>query len=239
MQHQDTATRSFCRTHCCAVSRNRSRFHIRLFILMFVAGGTITAQNVFTFRYFGLTIHPFGDQTAAIQPYKLDKHAKFVANFGGFVSVDHYIFKDLVCVTAMQGVFTDCSGGPGGFSHLGLRALVYEKRKHRFMLGLGPILYYRRDWNRFDIYVDHGTFHQYHSRSLGDIQWRVFPVAGEFAWHWQISEQLDFNLGFTPGLPLACSFSAGISWWPQRPEPQKTTIKIYVPRKKKGKPGSQ
>jgi hypothetical protein len=193
------------------------------------------AQTSFSFRYFGMTIHPFGDQTASIQPYKLDKQARFVLNFGGFGSVDHYVYKDLVCITGMQGLFTDCSGGWGGFTHIGIRALVFEKKKHRFMLGLGPLLYYREDWNRFEEYEDKGFFNRYHSRNLGDVQWKIFPVGGEFAWHWRVSEELDVNAGFTPGAPLAMSFSAGITWWPKRFEPQTSEVKVVIPKKRKKK----
>lgn len=200
-------------------------------LLLILIAARTEAQTAYTFRYFGMTVHPFGDQTASIQPYKLDKNAKFVLNFGGFASVDHYIYKDLLCVTVMQGIFTDCSGGWGGFSHFGIRALVLERGKHRFMLGIGPMLYYREDWNRFEEYTDRGSFNRYHSRTLGDVQWRIFPCAGEFAWHWRMAEHWDFNFGFTPGLPLACSFSLGATWWPQRIEKGESTVKVYIPKK--------
>lgn len=193
----------------------------------------VKGPNSFSFRYFGLTVHPFGDQTASIQPYKLDKEARFVANFGGFVSVDHYIYKDLVCVTAMQAFFTDCSAGWAGFTHFGLRALVLDKGKHRLMLGAGPMIYYREDWNRFEEYNDKGGFNRYHSRTVGDVQWRIFPVAGEFAYHYRVGEHLDLNAGFTPGLPLALCFSAGVTWWPKRIEQGETEVKVWVPRKRR------
>lgn len=209
----------------------RKKFCLMLLTLFIGTSFSLVAQNAFTVRYFGLTVHPFGDQTASIQPYKLDKQARFVANFGGFASFDHYVYKDLLCVTAMQGLFTDCAGGLGGFTHIGIRALVYERKKHRFMLGLGPMIYYREDWNRFEEYDDKGSFNRYHSRNFGDIQWRIFPIAGEFAWHWQVSDHLDVNTGFTPGLPLAMSLSVGVTWWPKRIEKQESEIKIYVPKK--------
>ena len=206
----------------------------KLLLFVFAVMSTsVVAQTAFSFRYFGLTIHPFGDQTAAIQPYKLDKNARFVANFGGFVSIDHYIYKDLLCITAMQAGFTDCSAGWAGFSHIGIRALVIDKGKHRLLLGAGPMIYYREDWNRFEEYTDKGGFNRYHSRNIGDVQWRIFPIAGEFAYHYQMTDHLDFNAGWTPGLPLALCFSAGITWWPKRVESQPTEMKVYKPRKSK------
>ncbi len=207
------------------------KFLIILFLFVFAKAD---AQTAFTFRYFGLTVHPFGDQTAEIQPYKLDKNARFVLNFGGFVSADHYVYKDLVCVTGMQAFFTDCAGGWAGFTHIGIRALVLEKGRHRLMLGAGPMLYYRQDWNRFEEYEDKGSFNRYHSRNVGDVQWRIFPVAGEFAWHYRATDHLDINTGFTPGLPLALCLSVGVTWWPERFEQQETKLKVFVPKRKKG-----
>lgn len=191
------------------------------------------AQTTLSLRYLGLTVHPFGDQTASIQPHKLDDHAFVVLNFGGVASIDHYFFYDQLAVTLMQGAFTDCSGGLAGFSHLGIRGLLWEKGKHRLLLGIGPMLYYRQDWNRFPEYEDGGVFRRYHSRHLGDVQYKIFWIAGEFAWHWQLSESLDFNFGFTPGIPLALTFSAGVTYWPKRFSIKLEQPKIYFGRRRK------
>lgn len=203
-------------------------------LLLFVVAISLAApaQTCFSLRYFGLTVHPFGDQTAELQPYKLDKNAYLVANFGAFGSVDHYVWHDLVAVTGMQAVFTDCSGGFAGFSHIGLRGTVLDRGKHRLLLGFGPLLYYRQDWNRFPEYNDKGTFNRYHSRNLGDMQWRVFWTGLEIAWHYRLGEHWDLNAGFTPGLPMALTFSAGVSWWPERIE-KKSLVKLVKPRRKK------
>jgi hypothetical protein len=192
-----------------------------------------SAQNCFSLRYFGLTVHPFGDQTAALQPYKLDKRAIVVANFGGFISVDHYVKKDYIAITFMQAAFSDCSGGWGGFTHIGVRARVLDEKRHRLVFGIGPMFYYREDWNRFDAYEDSGYFNRYHSSHIGDVQYKIFPVGFEFAYHYVLSEHADLNAGFTPGLPLACSFSAGLSWWPHRFETKAEKVKVVLFKKKK------
>lgn len=205
-------------------------------LLLFVFSAVhLFSQTDFSLRYFGLTIHPNGDQTAKIQPHKLDRHAYAVANFGAFVSADHYFLYDQLAFTLMQGIFTDCSGGIAGFSHFGIRGLLLEKGKHRLLAGIGPMLYYRRDWNRFSEYEDSGFFHRYHSRNFGDLQYKVFWVAGEFDWQWEISDHFDFNAGFTPGFPLAMSFSAGLTWWPQRFTKKIEQPKIYFRFRRKKK----
>ncbi|CAN5152088.1 hypothetical protein BH09BAC5_BH09BAC5_27910 [soil metagenome] len=191
------------------------------------------SQNAVSLRYFGLTIHPFGDQTAQLQPYKLDKHAIVVANFGAFLSIDHYIKQDYVAITLMQAAFTDCSGGFGGFSHVGIRVRLIDKGKHRLVAGGGPMIYYRQDWNRFAEYHDSGTFHHYHSRTFGNLQYKIFWTGFEFAYHYEFSDHFDFNAGFTPGFPLACSFSAGLTWWPKRFTEKGKVVKVVLFHRKK------
>jgi hypothetical protein len=199
-----------------------------VFISHFASG-----QNCFSLRYFGLTVHPFGDQTAALQPYKLDKNAIVVANFGVFASVDHYIKKDYLALTFMQAGFTDCSGGWGGFTHIGIRARLLDKGKHRLVFGAGPLFYYREDWNRFESYEDGGVFKRYHSARFGDVQYKIFWTGFEFAYHYELSKHFDLNVGLTPGLPLACSFSAGLTWWPKRFETKADKVKVILYKKKK------
>jgi len=191
----------------------------------------VSAQNCISVRYFGMTIHPFGDEQAKLQPHRLDEHAYVVANFGGFISADHYIWHDLIAVTLMQGMFTDCSGGWAGFSHLGVRALFLERGKHRFLFGIGPMLYYRQSWHRFPEYIDSGFFNRYHSRHIGDVQYKIFWYGAEFACHYRVTEHFDLNAGFTPGVPLALSFSAGVTWWPVRPTEKVSPVKLLHPKK--------
>lgn len=191
------------------------------------------AQNAFSLRYFGLTVHPFGDQTASLQPYKFDKNAIVVGNFGAFASVDHYIKKDYIAITFMQAGFSDCSGGWAGFTHLGLRARLLDKGKHRLVLGFGPIFYYREDWSRFESYEDAGTFRRYQSSRFGDVQYRIFWPGFEFAYHYEFSKHFDLNAGFTPGFPFACTFSAGITWWPKRFYAKAEKVKVVLFKKKK------
>ncbi|HEU4718631.1 MAG TPA: hypothetical protein VFU15_12390, partial [Bacteroidia bacterium] len=87
-------------------------------------------------------------------------------------------------------------------------------------------------WNRFSDYYDSGFFHRYHSQHLGDIQYKVFWYAFELAWQWQLTEKLDFNFGFTPGIPLAMSFSAGLTYWPHRFEKKIEQPKVHLGRRK-------
>jgi len=189
-----------------------------------------SAQSNFSVKYFGLTIHPFGDYSASIQPHKLDKKAYLVANFGGYASYTHFIWLDKLSIRVKQGVFTDCAGGPMGVSHVGIKMNLFELKKHRLSFAIGPTLIYRKDWSRFDIYQDSGFWKHYHSSYLGDIQYKMILYGCEFEYDWLITDKTNLSVGFTPGFPFAFTFAAGVKYWFSRNF--KENYKIVVPRKK-------
>jgi hypothetical protein len=188
----------------------------------------VHAQHAFTLRYLGLTVHPFGDNQANLQPYKLDKRAYLVANFGGVSGYEKYVWEDLLSIKIVQGLFSDCSGGWAAVSHLGFRGILIDKPKHRLLFGMGPTLFYREDWNRFPGYEDTKVFRRLNNKWIGAMQYKLFLYGCEFEYDYRITDKLDLNLGFTPGAPLALIFSAGIKYWPSRDF--KKTDKFIIPK---------
>jgi hypothetical protein len=170
------------------------------------------AQSNVSLKYFGLTMHPFGDQTAYLQPYKLDDNARFVLNFGGFGSYEKYVWEEIISVKAMQGVFTDCSAGLAGITHLGLR-VSGEKGRHRLGIGIGPTLFYREDWNRFDGYKDSGFLRRTDHKWLGPIQYKFFWYGLEMEYDYRLGKRTDLSVGFTPGFPFVFTWSVGAKYW--------------------------
>jgi hypothetical protein len=188
----------------------------------------VYAQVNVSLRYFGLTIHPFGDKQANLQPYKLDPESHFVLNFGGFAGIEKFVWQDIISIKVLQAFFTDCSAGKAGFTHLGVRGVLFENEKHRLLFGLGPTLLYREDWNRFPEYEDSGFFYRFHSRRFGDIQYYMFWYGAEFEYDIKVGERTDLNFGFTPGAPMALTFSAGVKYWINKDF--KKREKLVIPR---------
>jgi len=207
---------------------NRFSFSVFLF---FLAGKQLPAQSAFTVRYVGITIHPFGDDQANLQPYKLDKKAYFVANFGGLAGYERFVWEDIVSVKLLQGLFSDCSGGWAAVTHLGFRGVLLDKKKHRILFGMGPTFYYREDWNRFGDYEDKGFFHRRQINPLGNIQYKMFWYGCEFEYDYKLNNKFDVNVGFTPGAPLALIFSVGVKYWTGRDF--KKTEKFVIPKRSK------
>ncbi len=203
-----------------------------LLVLLLCSLNAANAQSTFTLKYFGMTIHPFGDPTAHLQPFKLDDRARFVANFGGFAGYEKFVYRDLVSVKAIGGLFSDCSGGWATVAHLGPRLNLLKCKKHKVYVGVGPTLILRNSWTRFgESYTSSGFFNVSQTKRYGDIQWKFVPYGLEFEYDYAITERDQFSVSFTPGVPLAMIFSFGWKHWItiKKFDP----YKVYIPRNKR------
>jgi hypothetical protein len=203
-----------------------------IFIFFFVAclvySKNTSAQSNVSVKYFGLTVHPFGDYSADVQPYKLDKNAYLVANFGGYASYEKFIWIDMLSIKVKQGIFTDCSAGMMGVSHLGVQMNLLEKRKHKLSFGIGPTLIYRESWTRFPEYQESGFWNKYDSDRFGLVQYKMILYGCEFEYDYTVSDKTDLSVGFTPGFPFAFTFSFGVKYWFDKNF--KTRLKLVTPK---------
>jgi hypothetical protein len=112
-------------------------------------------------------------------------------------------------VKAIQALYTDCAALLGGFTHIGVRAMIFQKNKHALSGGLGPTFIYRRNWYRLPGYQDSGFF----NGSPGNQwQYKFIPYAGELEYNYQLSNKVDFSTTFVPGYPSLISLSFGIRY---------------------------
>ena len=170
------------------------------------------SQSNITVQYFGLTAHPFGDYTAEIQPYKLDKKARLVANFGGYISYEKLVWFDILSVRIKQGIFSDCSAGFMGVSHIGVNLRLWGNKKHRLSFAIGPAFIYRNSWNRFGIYENRGYWNEKEIYSQ-PTQYKTVLYACEFEYNYMLTKKIDLSVGFVPGFPNALALSVGAKFW--------------------------
>lgn len=183
------------------------------FCFLFLSSSLAFSQSCFTVKYFGLTIHPFGDNQARFQPYKLDDEAHLILNFGGFAGYEKYLWEDIVSAKVIQGIFSDCSAGLATITHIGLRGFLFENKKHKLAFGIGPTFIIRNDWNRFDGYEDSDFFNRTTIKGIGNVQYKLFYYGFELEYDYRLSDKVDFSLSFTPGVPLVMALSFGVKYW--------------------------
>jgi len=187
------------------------------------------AQSTITVKYYGLTIHPFGDETAHLQPRKLDNQARLVLNHGVFVGYERYLNKNWISVKTIQGLFRDCSNGIGFVSHIGGRATLYDSEKHRFAIGVGPTFIARESWRRFGpTYRSSGFFNESTTERWGPVQWKFAVYSVDLEYDFKLSAKDNLSISLTPGIPLANICSIG--WKHIFGEFDLRPPSIYVPK---------
>lgn len=165
-------------------------------------------QNNISIKFVGLSIHPLGEDNAFLMPNKLDENAHLVVNYGGLISYEHFLHKDMFSVKVIQALYADCAARLGGISHIGLRGRILRKGKHSIYGGIGPTLLYRKNWEDLAGYENTGRF----KGDVGDTwQYAFLWYGGEFEYNYLISDKIECSMNFTPGYPDLMSLTAGIN----------------------------
>lgn len=182
-------------------------------ILCAGSGLLLSAQSNLAVKYFGLTIHPFGDRTASYQPYKLDPKAYAVFNYGAFIEYEKFIREQSFSVKIAQGIFADCSNGLAGATFIGLKGLLRPIGRHRIGLAVGPLFVVRKSWSRFPDYKGSKIFKELTNTRIGDVQHAFYPLAIDIEYDYNLSSSCDLSASFTPGFPFVMTFAVGVKYW--------------------------
>lgn len=179
------------------------------FIFLTFAGASAWAQDNVGLKFFGISIHPGGDENAFLMPRRFDDNGVLVLNLGGMASAEKFIYADGVSVKVVQGIYSDCAAQLGGFSHMGIRAKIFKTKKHSLFGGIGPTLVYRKNWYELPGYLDPNYFE---GKPTDTWQYKFLWYGGEFEYAYVLSERLDLTSTFIPGFPKLISFSFGLKY---------------------------
>lgn len=183
--------------------------YLVLIILLFGHVTNVVAQyrqNV-SVKFVGLSVHPLsGGENAAIMPNKLDKSGYLVMNFGAMLSYERFVFKDIVSIKWIQGLYADCAERLAGFSSVGIRGRIFKIGRHSLYGGIGPTLLYRRNWFEVAGYHDTGYFK---GGKEDKWQYKFLWYGGEFEYKVVLSERMDIVTTFVPGYPDLMCLSVG------------------------------
>ncbi|WP_428768349.1 hypothetical protein V1L52_07330 [Treponema sp. HNW] len=163
----------------------------------------ITLTPVFTHtfsagaKFFGLSMHPRGAANAPLIPYKFDSRGIFVLHPGVTLNFDYFLWKDIVSVKAVQGLYADCAMQFAGFSHVGFRIRLFKIGRFSMNTGIGPTFLYRQSWYKLPGYKDKLTF--YRGTKDEDWQYRFILYGGEIENNIQVNDKFDVSISVIPG----------------------------------------
>jgi hypothetical protein len=180
------------------------------FVVVYLVAIVLTAQpHNIGIKFFGFSIHPFGDENAHIMPMRLDNDAIFVPNVGLMLSFERYIWHDIFSVKAVHANFMDCAFQVAGFSHIGLRIRLFSMGRHELSGGIGPTLMYRKNWYRVNGYDDTNNF--YTGGNPEDRwQWVFIWYGGEFEYNLRLTRNIDLSVTVIPGIPRLIAIAYGL-----------------------------
>lgn len=184
-----------------------------LLFLIFLLPWAAQAQRTrnLNFKYFGLSLHPKGDDNAELMPLNPDGKGYLVLNVGASVAYEQFFVPGKFSVKAIQAFYADCALRFAGFTHLGVRAVVFEAGRHSLNGGLGPTLVYRRNWSELEGYNRDTSF--FGGDPEDTWQARMIWYAGEFEYNYRLSDRADLSVSFVPGYPNLMSLSFGLRYW--------------------------
>lgn len=106
----------------------------RYLFLFFILFSCITAasgqQSYTSLKFFGLSLHPYGDENAELMPLNPDGRGYLTLNLGGVPGHEIRIAESRFSVKVLQALYYDCAGQTGGFSHIGFRAIIRNNKNH-------------------------------------------------------------------------------------------------------------
>ena len=161
-------------------------------------------QPTFDIKFLGISGHVKSSPHPQLFVRKIDKKGYAVLNIGVISAIEYKLVNNWLSVKLAQAILSDCANQIAGFTHIGLR-LNYKLQKHSFSIGNGPTIYYRKNWNLLNGYVDEGLFKQKKA-----LQYIFFWYAGEIEYHYHFSEKFELGFSFIPGPPEFFSLAPGI-----------------------------
>ena len=164
----------------------------------------------FGVKLFGLTIHPIGALNYPLFSLKLDSEGFVVFNPGVTLNAEYFVWRDIISIKAVQGLYGDCVMQFAGFSHIGFRIRFLKIKRFSMNVGIGPIFLYKRSWYRLPGYND--SLEAYKGTKDEDWQYLFYWYAGEIETNIQVNDNFDVSITVIPGVPDIINISTGFRY---------------------------
>lgn len=164
----------------------------------------------FGVKLFGLTIHPIGALNYSLFPLKLDSEGFVVFNPGVTLNAEYFVWRDIISIKAVQGLYGDCAMQFAGFSHIGFRIRFLKIKRFSMNVGIGPTFLYKRSWYRLPGYND--SLETYKGTKDEDWQYLFYWYGGEIETNIQVNDNFDVSITVIPGVPDIINISTGFRY---------------------------
>ena len=129
-------------------------------------------------------------------------------HLGAEVDYDYYVTNSVILRVATS-VYEDSSRLLAGFFHLGPRFQAQKFNKIFFRVGVGPTLYWRKNWwKHVSSYKGSALFGKtYHDSTF---ETAFFWWCGDIEMEWKFSEKKRLVFTVVPGIPIVVNTNIGL-----------------------------
>ncbi|NNE71643.1 MAG: hypothetical protein HKN29_14950 [Rhodothermales bacterium] len=163
-------------------------------------------ERTLAVKFIGLSYHPNASSFARQQySRKLSPDGSLVANLGVLASWEQFVRSDRLAIRVAGVAMSDCRSVFAGAIHVGAHLRLARLGRVTLLAGIGPTLYFRQDWHRFDTYkFDGRLFRQY-----ADWQYIVTPIGGDLELDVRVTPNSQLSFTILPGYPQIVVLAIG------------------------------
>jgi hypothetical protein len=145
----------------------------------------------------GLTFHPSKAARRQYYARKLTDDGRLTANIGVLASYEQIVFKERVSLRTLGLGVSDCRSVFAGLFHVGIHSDVLTVGPMTVYIGIGPAIYFRQDWHRFDNYSDPTE----HWKIWRGWQYYATPIGGDLELDFELSGGHVLSFTVVPNVP--------------------------------------
>jgi len=176
---------------------------LSLFFCKFVVG-----QSNINLKLITLSVYPVESENVALFKYGIDKKGLYAFEPGIILSYEYFGGDQRTSFELSQAVFIDRAAQLAGFTHIGIRRVVFTHYRHSLCLGIGPAFYYRNNWSDLSGYVEDEGY-----STEGEYQYKLVWLSGEIEYGCYISKKVDIMASLNMTHPKAFSLAVGLRYW--------------------------
>ncbi len=193
--------------------KNKTTTLILLFTFICIISTSLFAQTkiLFGIRFMGLAFHPKKSKHPYLYKTKLDNNGHFVLTKGIVLMADLQIYKELNFHLAQALIAHDCARQKAGMSQIGL-SYIYAlpwNDKQAINICIGPMLFYRKNWNLLPGYIDEKLFKQTNN-GKAQLKFVWYGIYGDYLFN--LNEKHSLSISILPGIPELIAVAPGLTY---------------------------
>ncbi len=192
-----------------------------LSIIFLTSSIFLYAQTAASIKIIPFGINSSSDPNSAIFTRKITS--------GGFITFEpgiqfslEFFGNNNTSIKFIQEYNKDQMNHNAGFSQVLVKYQVLKTNKNTILLGIGPILHYRKSWTDIADYQDEGIYKTY-----GLSQFKVSWFSGEIEFNHYLNKKTDFSISINHLHPKSIGIFFGYKYWISRKSYHCTTCPSY------------